>query len=328
MQVPRDLLWKGILEDFFPEFLRYFVPNANETFDFTKDIQFLDKELAQLFPEAKNKNRRADKLAKVFLKDGTETWILAHVEIQGYVDDDFALRMFQYYYRIRDKHKKPVIAFAVLTDDNPKFRPTEYVEEFLGTKVSYQYNTLKLSDYCPEDFQKTDNLFAFALEVAWYGLKANKPKEGESLYQLKMNLFRRIQKKGYSPNDFRQVLKFIKNYVSFGNPEMLLKFEEETSKPIESMGIIERVETYYRTYGEKEGKKIGEKVGMEKGLEKGLAKGRVEGRVEGINIGLHHQLSINVCQMFLKGFDKIEIADILEISENQVQKILKLKNLI
>ncbi len=57
IQVPRDLLWKGLLEDFFPDFLRYFIKNADETFDLTKDIQFLDKELARLFPDTKGKNR-------------------------------------------------------------------------------------------------------------------------------------------------------------------------------------------------------------------------------------------------------------------------------
>ena len=53
MQVPRDLLWKGILEDCFPDFLRFFISNADELFDFTKEIQFLDKELAKLFPKTK-----------------------------------------------------------------------------------------------------------------------------------------------------------------------------------------------------------------------------------------------------------------------------------
>jgi predicted transposase YdaD len=254
MQVPRDLLWKAMLEGCFPDFLRFFISNADEIFDFTKEIQFLDKELAKLFPESKNKNRRADKLAKVFMKDGTEKWILAHVEIQGYVDDEFGFRMFQYYYRIREKYGQPVMAFAILTDDNPNYRPSEFTEGFLNTKLLYQYETLKLSDYRPEDFQKTDNIFAFALEVAWYGLIVNKPKKGETLYQLKMNLFRRVQKKGYNANDFRQILKFLKNYVSFVNEEMLIKFEEETDKPIKSMGIIETVETYYKTYGVREGK--------------------------------------------------------------------------
>ena len=315
-----DALWKGLIEDLAVDFLKFFFPNVEEILDLNRKITFLDKELEQLFPEAKNKNRRADKLAKVYLKVGTETWILAHVEVQGYVDKEFPLRMFQYYYRIKDRHKKPVTAFAILTDNDSNFRPTMYIDDFLGTKVIYQYHTLKLMDYRPEDFQKTDNIFAFALEVAWYGLKTNKPKDGTSNYQLKMNLFRRIQSKGYSPSDFRQLLKFIKNYVSFGNPEMLLKFEEETSKPIESMGIIERVETYYKTYGVREGKRIGKKLGREEG--------RVEGRVEGIDLGVYQQLSKNVCQMFLKGFDIVKIADILEISENEVQKILQSKELI
>jgi hypothetical protein len=304
MQVPRDLLWKGILEDCFPDFLRFFIPNADEIFDFTKEIQFLDKELAKLFPEAKNKNRRADKLAKVFMKDGTEKWILAHVEIQGYVDDEFGFRMFQYYYRIREKYNQPVMAFAVLTDDNPNYRPTEFSEGFLDTKLLYQYKTLKLSDYRPEDFQKTDNIFAFALEVAWYGLKANKPREGETLYKLKMNLFRRVEKKGCSTNDFRQILKFLKNYVSFGNEEMLIKFEEETDKPVKSMGIIETVETYYREYGEK----IGEK--------------------KGVVLGKNEERSATVVKLFNRGFEVKQIADILEIKEKEVQKILKDKSLI
>jgi hypothetical protein len=42
------------------------------------------------------------------------------------------------------------------------------------------------------------------------------------------------------------------NYVSFGNEEMLIKFEDGTEKPEKSMGIIQTVETYYREYGEKE----------------------------------------------------------------------------
>ncbi len=308
MQVPRDLLWKGMLEGCFPDFLRFFIPNADELFDFTKEIQFLDKELTKLFPESKNKNRRADKLAKVFMKDGTEKWILAHVEIQGYVDDEFGFRMFQYYYRIREKYNQPVMAFAILTDDNPNYRPTEFFEGFLDTELLYKYKTLKLSDYRPEDFQKTDNIFAFALEIAWYGLKVNKPKEGETLYKLKINLFRRVQKKGYNANDFRQILKFLKNYVSFGNSEMLIKFEDETDKPIKGMGIIETVETYYREYGEKIGEKRGEK------------KGEIKGEIK--------ERSATVVKLFSRGFEIKQISDILEIKVEEVEQILKAKSLI
>ncbi len=45
-----DSLWKAILEDIFDDFLRFFIPNANEIFDMEKGFEFLDKELEQLFP--------------------------------------------------------------------------------------------------------------------------------------------------------------------------------------------------------------------------------------------------------------------------------------
>jgi DNA-binding NarL/FixJ family response regulator len=99
-------------------------------------------------------------------------------------------------------------------------------------------------------------------------------------------------------------LKFLKNYVSFGNEEMLIKFEEETDKPIKSMGIIETVETYYREYGEK----IGEK--------------------KGVMLGKNEERADTVVKLFNRGFEIKQIADILEIKEKEVQKILKNKSLI
>ena len=94
IEIPHDILWKSLLEDIFPEFLRYFIPESDTLFDFSMGVTFLDKELEQLFPEGDTPNRRADKLAKVYLKDGTEQWILVHVEVQGYEDKVFGDRMF------------------------------------------------------------------------------------------------------------------------------------------------------------------------------------------------------------------------------------------
>ncbi len=84
--------------------------------------------------------------------------------------------------------------------------------------------------------------------------------------------------------------------VSFGNEEMFTKFEDKTEKPVKSMGIIETVENYYREYGEKEGRKI--------------------------------ERADTVVKLFNRGFEVKQIADILEIKEKEVQKILKDKSLI
>ncbi|TAM96844.1 MAG: hypothetical protein EPN39_12730 [Chitinophagaceae bacterium] len=49
-----DTLWKGILENLFDDFLRFFFPDADDLFDMKKGFEFLDKELEQLFPAPEN----------------------------------------------------------------------------------------------------------------------------------------------------------------------------------------------------------------------------------------------------------------------------------
>jgi hypothetical protein len=93
MEIYRDTLWKGILEDLFADFLLYFYPNwALQEVDFSQKFVFLDKELAEIYPKSDNTKRFADKLVRVPIKSGKEQWILIHIEVQGYVDVEFPAR--------------------------------------------------------------------------------------------------------------------------------------------------------------------------------------------------------------------------------------------
>ena len=57
----------------------------------------------------------ADLLVKVFLRDGTEKWILVHTEIEGGNDIAFSHRIFQYHYRLLDRYRVPVETIAIFT---------------------------------------------------------------------------------------------------------------------------------------------------------------------------------------------------------------------
>ena len=94
-----DQLWKNIIEDFFFDFVRYFMPAVAPLVDFTVAPEFLDKQLKSIFAE-KGRNRYVDKLVKVALLDGTHRYLYIHVEVQGYADENFNWRMFQCFYRI------------------------------------------------------------------------------------------------------------------------------------------------------------------------------------------------------------------------------------
>lgn len=102
-----DILWKGIIEELPVYFLLYFFPNASAILDLSKGIEFLDKELEELFPQdSPDHPKFVDKLLKVFTLDGKEEWILIHIEVQAYADPHFSHRMFTYFYRLYDRYKK------------------------------------------------------------------------------------------------------------------------------------------------------------------------------------------------------------------------------
>jgi predicted transposase YdaD len=137
-------------------------PNADEIFNFSRGIQFLDKELEQLFPPEEDEFsvKIVDKLAKVYTHEGTEEWILIHCEVQGEYKPDFPHRMYTYFYRIFDKYGKRISAYAILTEENTKTRTNKYTIEFLGTKLEYYYNIFKISQQSEEELLQSNNPFA------------------------------------------------------------------------------------------------------------------------------------------------------------------------
>jgi hypothetical protein len=139
----QDEAWKAIIQKLFKEFVGFFIPDLYLEINFDKGYEFLDKELNKILPKSKTKNRRADKLIKVFLKNGKEQWILIHTEIQGYEDEEFADRMFASFYRIYDEYKKKIVALAVFTDDDKNFKPDRFEYNFYQSELTYKYRTYK-----------------------------------------------------------------------------------------------------------------------------------------------------------------------------------------
>ena len=84
-----DILWKVIIEEVFPDLLRFIYSDANDEYNMERGFEFLDKELAELNPQPDEEKdfRFADKLVKVYHRDGVEEWVLLHVEVQGDTQD-------------------------------------------------------------------------------------------------------------------------------------------------------------------------------------------------------------------------------------------------
>lgn len=213
ISVSQDALWKGIIEDLFDDFLLYFYPEwANSQVDWEKGFSFLDKELEQIWPQSDTPKRFADKLVKVHTRSGQEQWVLVHVEVQGYRDSSFPERMFTYFYRIRDRFGKNILALAILTDKHKRFHPKFFKYQFLQTSLKYRFDTFKLLEKSEEELYRPNNPFGLVLLTA---KKATQKADDATLFGWKRDLVKTLYQEGYSQGKIRKILNFIRFYVSF-----------------------------------------------------------------------------------------------------------------
>ena len=201
--------WKEVIELYFPRFLEFFFTQAYAEIDWTRPYEFLDTELQQLEPDAEIGRRLVDKVAKVWLLDGEEAWVLVHVEVQGQYDSQFAERMYTYNYRLFDRHKKRVISLAVLADEQANWRPSSYSYQLGGCRVSLEFPVAKLLDYEQgwEILEQTTNPFG-VIVMAHLKTKATQ-RNPENRLQWKPSLVRRLYERGYSREDIRELFRFI-----------------------------------------------------------------------------------------------------------------------
>ena len=91
-----DSPWKEMLDAYFPDFMAFFFPEAANDIDWARGYESLDTELQQVVRDATLGTRLADKLMKVWRRDGAEQMVLIHAEIQGDRDTGFPKRMYVY----------------------------------------------------------------------------------------------------------------------------------------------------------------------------------------------------------------------------------------
>jgi hypothetical protein len=152
--------WKEALERYFEAFIAFFFAEAYRDIDWSRGYEFLDKEFQQIVRAAETGKRFVDKLVKVWLKDGQESWLLLHIEIQSQPDTTFAKRMFTYHYRIFDRYDRTVVSLAVLGDEQSTWRPQEYRYGQWGCEIHLRFPIIKLLDYEWETLEASDNPFA------------------------------------------------------------------------------------------------------------------------------------------------------------------------
>ncbi len=259
-QTEFDSPWKDVIERYFSDFIQFFLPQAHGEIDWTRDYEFLDKELQQVVRDAELGRRLADKLVKVWLTGGEEAWVLIHLEIQSQEETNFAERMFVYHYRIYDRYKRRVASIAILGDERSGWRPTQFESELWGCEVFFRFPVVKLIDYQQQwsALEASSNPFA---TVVMAHLKAQATRQDrQERFEWKLAITRRLYEKGYGREDVLNLFGFIDWVMSL--PASL---EQEFRQEIQQLEAERRMP--YITSVERSGIRQGLLEGIELGLE-------------------------------------------------------------
>jgi len=304
-----DLMWKAIFEDVFEDFLRFFFSDADNLFDMSRKFEYLDKEFDPFFPQDDDAAgvRYVDKLVKVYLKDEGEKWISIHIEVQNQRGkEDLSTRMLRYWYLMKDRYQVSIAALAILTGSNKKFKPKPYMEEYLGTRLTYEYNVYKILDQSETELRANPNPFAVVILVALSAIK-NKNITDLELKAIKHELNEELTKRNIEGAKHKGIMNFIKYYVNFESEKMMSIFDEEIEQ-LQGRTTPMGTEEYLLDRFKKEG--------LEEGLEKGIKTGIKKGEAE-----KSHEVVENL--IIKLGLSNEQAADVAAVSVAFVKKVRK-----
>lgn len=204
-----DSPWKEALDRYFEQCLAFFFPLIHVDIDWSRPHESLDNELRQVVRKGKIGRRYVDKLVKVWLRTGEETWLLIHVEVQVRKEKDFARRMYVYNYRIFDRYDKEVISVAILADDDPKWKPKKFGYARWGFETGTKFPIAKLLDYASnwEILEADRNPFAVVVLTHLKTLETRDSPGDRRAW--KVRLVKGLYERGYRAEDVRQLFRFI-----------------------------------------------------------------------------------------------------------------------
>ncbi len=270
-----------MIKIFFEDFISLFFPNFHPLISFDS-VTFLSEEVYT--DVVKGGERRVDLLVETKIK-GVNRLIIIHIEAQSYYQNDFHERMFIYYSRLYENHRRPILPIAVFSYDEKHDEPDAFTIDFPELQVlQFRY----------------DHPIAAALLSKMGYTK-------EERVEVKKEFLRMITRLQLDPARLNLITGFFDTYLTLNEEEERKLREEIGQLPQEEGAAILNIMNSY----EKKGYERGIEKGIEQGIEKGIEKGIEQGKME------------DARKMLLKGMDVNFIRDITELPLEKIEELKK-----
>jgi len=306
-QIDHDRLFKELLETFFAEFMRLFFPAAGMYVDFTH-IRFLQQEI--FTDVTAGEKHEVDILVETRLKEEPGL-ILVHVEPQAYAQKDFNQRMFNYFSRLYEKHRRRILPIAVFSYDQIRDEPDTFALGFPFLDVlRFRFYKLELKKLSWRDYIAGDNPVAAAL-LSKMGFKQ------EEKVRVKVEFMRMLARMKPDPARMELLGGFFETHLKLNRQEEEQFYQELDSIDRKEADAIMQITTSWHEKGREEGRIEGEARGEARGEIRGEARGRVEAKQDAICKFLSKRFKADTAGLQ----QKIQQIDSLEALDNVMEEL-------
>ena len=243
-----DAITKEMITALFKHFIQLANPALYAAVDWSYPPVSLEQELINILKgkyKIKGKRKNSDKLVRLRLLDGSDHFVLVHIEFQHRPEEHFERRMYIYFTlgSLRYDTEK-ITAIAFFTGAPPDSSQLEYKTNVFGTKLSYEFISYIAAAQNEADLIDSDNPVALGVLAMLYAWKSEgKP---QKRLQYKKKLFDLVLKKGIEREDFLKALIFVRDFIHL-SPKLENEFQRDALEPF----ILEK-EDMYITQGTKD----------------------------------------------------------------------------
>ncbi|CAM4481178.1 Rpn family recombination-promoting nuclease/putative transposase [Paenibacillus macerans] len=288
--IPHDEAFKKLLQTFFAEFIALFFPELDKLLDHRQTRFLMQEQLVDLVGE---EARTLDLLLETKYIT-TDAFILIHLEPQSYKQPDFHERMFIYFSRLFERHRKEhklIIPIAVFTGDSMHDERNSLSMDIPGQEIlHFQFLKVELQNHHWRKFVDSNNPVAAAL-LAKMGYNRGEEREMRLAY---LRMILQLRKRLDSAR-IKLIMSFADLYfVPDPKQDEAMLYELTNQYPEEREAIMELMPAWMR-------------LGYEKGREEGV-------QTERQNIAL---------RLIAKGFSLEEVAETIKLP---IEEVRKLKN--
>lgn len=287
---PHDEAFKKLLQTFFTEFIELFFPELYKLMDHRHTRLLMQELLVDVVGEEALK---VDLLVETRLRD-TDAYVLVHLEPQSYKQSDFRERMFIYFSRLFERHRKEhklIVPIAIFTYDDVREEPDTLSMGIADEEiVRFRFWKVELKKQDWRSFIGSNNPVAAAL-LAKMGYTRSERRQVRTAF-LRMML--RLRKTLDSAR-MAMIMSVADLYFEpVREEDEAIMRELAKENPEEGEAIMELMPAW-------------KKWGFDEGVEKGIEKEREH----------------TVKKLLAKGFSPEKVADTIELPIEEVRKFLK-----